>query len=92
MDQPSLFLRLPFEVRRQIFELLPVRTKYITSWGGDPTSSAWKRKPVVVLPLRYVERNIQKTCRQLAEEAEPILEIETMKLGPPTVIAVEQYV
>lgn len=92
MDQPSPFRRLPFEVRRQIFELLPVRTIHVTGQRDVSKSSAWTRKSIIVLLLRYVERNIIQVCRQLAEEAEPILEIETMKLGPPSVIVVPEYV
>lgn len=92
MDQSSPFLRLPLELRRRIFEFLPVRTKLVTTFKDRTKYPVGKKIPVLVLVLRYVERNIIQTCRQLAEEAEPILEIETMKLGPPSFIIRARYV
>lgn len=68
-----------------------MRVKYVTSFRGEPTDQIWKDKPVAVLVLRYVERSVVQTCRQLAAEAEPILEIETMKLGPPSFVVAMEY-
>jgi hypothetical protein len=85
------FLRLPKCIRRQIYEYLPVRTKYVPGYRGESNDSVYKDKPVVFLVLRHIERTILQTCRQLSTEAEPILEIETMKLGPARLIVAAEY-
>ncbi|KAJ4353679.1 uncharacterized protein N0V89_005409 [Didymosphaeria variabile] len=85
------FLCLPKHIRRLIYEQLPARTKYISGYRGESNDQVYKNKPVVILVLRYVERTILQTCRQIATEAEPILEIKTMKLGPPCLIVAAEY-
>ncbi|KAL1608092.1 hypothetical protein SLS60_003031 [Paraconiothyrium brasiliense] len=89
--QHSPFLCLPIHIRRLIYEQLPVRIQYISGYRGESHDQKYKNKPVVILVLRYVERAIVQTCRQLATEAEPILEIETMKLDPPCLIVAAEY-
>ncbi|KAL5445782.1 hypothetical protein PMIN06_007961 [Paraphaeosphaeria minitans] len=82
---------LPNSIRRQIYECLPVRTRHVPGYRASSSDRIYKVKPVVILVLRYVERAIVQTCRQLAAEAEPVLEIETMKLGPPTLTVTAEY-
>jgi hypothetical protein len=89
--RPFPFLRLPKHIRRQIYEYLPVRTKYVPGYRGESNDRDYKDRPVAFLVLRYVERIIVQTCRQLSTEAEPILEIETMKLGPARLIVAAEY-
>ncbi|KAF2446514.1 hypothetical protein P171DRAFT_442871 [Karstenula rhodostoma CBS 690.94] len=89
--RPFPFLRLPKTIRRQVYECLPVRTKYVPGYRGDTNNKIYKDKPVVILVLCYVERTIVQTCRQLAAEAEPVLEITTMKLGPARLLVAAEY-
>ncbi|OAG09185.1 uncharacterized protein CC84DRAFT_1255299 [Paraphaeosphaeria sporulosa] len=90
-QRPFPLPSLPKSIRRQIYECLPVCTRHVPGYRDDSDDNIYKDKPVVILVLRYVERAIVQTYRQLAAEAEPVLEIKTMKLGPPRLIASVEY-
>ncbi|KAF2463746.1 uncharacterized protein BDR25DRAFT_319768 [Lindgomyces ingoldianus] len=84
--EPSFpFLRLSKSLRRKIYEYLEVKTKYVVAMREHfgPRAS----HPNAIVMLRYISRTILLTCRTINREAEPILQIETMKLGPPRIIA-----
>lgn len=68
-------------VRTHIYEYLPVHTKYITAHRDS------NDKPCVRLLMKYLSRTILQTCRTILNEAEATLEIQTMQLGPPKILA-----
>ena len=87
------FLDLPLTVRRMIYERIPKKVRFVPVMRGPANGEEkWADKPVAMLVQRFVPRTILQVCRQICKEAERVLDIETMKLGPPQFIVLSDYI
>ncbi len=81
----SPFLRLPTELRLQIYKHLPCTTKYATARRDEHGT------PVIIFVFSYIERAIVAVSRLIRNEAESVIDSETQKCGPTQLISDCEY-
>ncbi|KAF2624739.1 hypothetical protein BU25DRAFT_413284 [Macroventuria anomochaeta] len=73
--QTFRFLDLPLELRRFVYNFLPIRTKHTVIYGGMPENHLSEDKPATfTLNTKIISAQLLCTCRQINLEAKPYVE------------------